>query len=325
MEGIITTAFLILLFAFIVIVFSKSKGGNFKFIWKFKQTPEEIGREGENEVIKALGKNIENEKYVINNMIVIGKNGRTSQIDHILINSNGIFVIETKSHAGRIYGQANQREWTQVLAMGDVKHKMYNPIKQNATHLYNVKEILGNSYPIYSMVVFVNADILNVNAENVYNIPSMEYHINRPREKQLTAEQINRAYEILCQAKEKNNVSDEEHIKNIEKLQEDISNHICPRCGAKLVERNGRNGLFLGCSNFPKCKYTKPWEYIPQPKDELLNDINSSQSELPEREELITEISTNEEKLPTKEDLLEEIKTEELFEAVNVKESVSEE
>lgn len=31
---------------------------------------------------------------------------------------------------------------------------------------------------------------------------------------------------------------------------------VCPRCGAKLVERNGKNGPFIGCTGFPKCRYT---------------------------------------------------------------------
>ena len=31
---------------------------------------------------------------------------------------------------------------------------------------------------------------------------------------------------------------------------------ICPQCGNKLVEKEGKFGKFLGCSDFPKCKYT---------------------------------------------------------------------
>ena len=31
---------------------------------------------------------------------------------------------------------------------------------------------------------------------------------------------------------------------------------ICPRCGAKLVERKGKKGSFVGCGSFPKCRYT---------------------------------------------------------------------
>ena len=33
---------------------------------------------------------------------------------------------------------------------------------------------------------------------------------------------------------------------------------ICDKCGAKMVIREGRYGRFLACSNYPKCKNTKP-------------------------------------------------------------------
>ncbi len=32
----------------------------------------------------------------------------------------------------------------------------------------------------------------------------------------------------------------------------------CPKCGAVLLLREGKYGKFLGCSTFPKCKYTRP-------------------------------------------------------------------
>lgn len=32
---------------------------------------------------------------------------------------------------------------------------------------------------------------------------------------------------------------------------------ICPECGGKLLEKNGGNGRFIGCSGFPKCRYTR--------------------------------------------------------------------
>ena len=33
--------------------------------------------------------------------------------------------------------------------------------------------------------------------------------------------------------------------------------NICPRCGNELVKRMGTRGEFLGCSSFPKCRYTR--------------------------------------------------------------------
>ncbi|MFW6047390.1 MAG: DNA topoisomerase, partial [Candidatus Woesearchaeota archaeon] len=43
---------------------------------------------------------------------------------------------------------------------------------------------------------------------------------------------------------------------------------ICDKCGAKMLIRNGRNGKFLGCSNFPKCKNTKSLDENMQVKEE---------------------------------------------------------
>ncbi len=34
----------------------------------------------------------------------------------------------------------------------------------------------------------------------------------------------------------------------------------CPRCSAKLVERKGPYSKFYGCSNYPKCNFTKKIE-----------------------------------------------------------------
>jgi len=34
----------------------------------------------------------------------------------------------------------------------------------------------------------------------------------------------------------------------------------CPECGGELVIRKGRYGEFIGCINYPKCKYTRPLE-----------------------------------------------------------------
>ncbi len=31
----------------------------------------------------------------------------------------------------------------------------------------------------------------------------------------------------------------------------------CPKCGSKLIQRNGSRGPFIGCTSYPKCKYTR--------------------------------------------------------------------
>ena len=46
---------------------------------------------------------------------------------------------------------------------------------------------------------------------------------------------------------------------NIEKVKiEDVkTGEICPDCGGDLVIKDGRNGKFIACSNYPECKYTR--------------------------------------------------------------------
>ena len=41
------------------------------------------------------------------------------------------------------------------------------------------------------------------------------------------------------------------------KMIEESKNNKCPNCGGNLVIRKGKYGKFLGCSNYPKCHYTK--------------------------------------------------------------------
>ena len=38
---------------------------------------------------------------------------------------------------------------------------------------------------------------------------------------------------------------------------------ICPKCNkGHLQQRNGKFGAFLGCTNYPACKYTQPVEGV---------------------------------------------------------------
>ena len=47
------------------------------------------------------------------------------------------------------------------------------------------------------------------------------------------------------------------YIRLVEKDTEKTETKLCPKCGGKLKERAGKYGNFLGCSNYPKCKYTE--------------------------------------------------------------------
>ena len=41
------------------------------------------------------------------------------------------------------------------------------------------------------------------------------------------------------------------------KVKDKVLNEKCPKCGHPLAEKHGRNGKFIGCTNFPECDFTK--------------------------------------------------------------------
>ena len=238
---------IVIIISIIGIIFGKSTCG-----------PESKGKRGENTVAKVLGDTIIGEQYVINDLLFRTKSGNSCQIDHIYINKFGIWVIETKNYAGYIYGEENQREWTQVLAFGNEKNKLYNPIKQNATHIYHLSNYLNVKNIFQNIVVFLSgADITNIKSNNVYSIHELSSIKNVGTSINLTVEDMEYYHNRLLELKNSSSISKEEHIENIHKMQEQIQQGICPRCGGTLVLRNGKNGQFYGCSNFPNCKFTK--------------------------------------------------------------------
>jgi len=44
---------------------------------------------------------------------------------------------------------------------------------------------------------------------------------------------------------------------NMEKIEDKKTGEICPECGSDLVEKKGKYGTFIACSNFPTCRYIK--------------------------------------------------------------------
>lgn len=219
--------------------------------------PSVKGKIGEARVSRKLKKLAKkNGGQIFDNVIIPGENDKTSQIDHIYICKYGVFVVETKNYAGRIYGTDGQLEWTQVLAYGHSKNKLYNPVKQNGTHIMRLSDILNLDVTFYSVVVFVKANIDNVDSDYVYRISDLKYLLHE-MEEELSENQVEEICNIINEYKLHPVKTDKEHVKEVKQMQRDIAHNICPRCGGELVLRHGTNGDFYGCSNYPKCKFTK--------------------------------------------------------------------
>jgi hypothetical protein len=91
--------------------------------------------------------------HLLNNVTLPYQDG-TTQIDHVLVSTKGIFVIETKDYSGWIFGDEKSRQWTQVLYK--IRSKFQNPIHQNFLHAKVVEQLLDflPKEQIHSVVVF---------------------------------------------------------------------------------------------------------------------------------------------------------------------------
>ena len=203
------------------------------------------------------------EEYHVIDDVLFMSNGRSTQIDHIVVSPYAVFVIETKGYKGWIFGGENSEYWTQIIYKR--KSTFYNPIHQNDGHIRFLKFLLKDlgNIPFVPIVVFNNEADLKVNVNNhiVVNRYCLKDAILQYKETVINLElktKIISRIEASSRTQEKRAMR--EHKYNARSKQYDIRNMIqhgvCPRCGGMLVERRGKYGCFYGCSNYPKCTFT---------------------------------------------------------------------
>ncbi len=116
-------------------------------IYRFQNRGEEL-------ITHTIIKNLPSTSWHLLNNITLKTSDSTTQIDHILVSTYGVFVIETKHYTGWIFGDKNSKQWTQVLY--GTKNRFQNPLHQNYKHLKSVQALLDFLPPeqINSLVVF---------------------------------------------------------------------------------------------------------------------------------------------------------------------------
>ncbi len=220
------------------------------------------GKIGESRVSRILTKLNREEYKVLNNLYLPTSNG-ISQIDHIVISIYGIFVIETKNYKGWIHGHENSEYWTQTIFK--YKTRFRNPIKQNWSHIYALKEILPNfQQAIYHpIVVFAgSAELKNVtsNLPVIYDFHLLREITDNSINTNLSIQQVDNIVNLLNIICIKDKQIKNEHIKQLGnhsyKRKNVVISPECPQCSGNLVVREGPYGNFYGCSNYPKCRFT---------------------------------------------------------------------
>jgi len=127
------------------------------------------GRDGEIRNSDRLERGLDENYYIINDVdLAFGK--KKSQIDHIVLGPNGIFVIETKNWRGKLIGNETDSVWTQIKEDKNgntIKIKLGNPIVQNLRHVQTLNSLLEANGIICDdilSVVVVNNENRDINS-----------------------------------------------------------------------------------------------------------------------------------------------------------------
>ena len=242
------------IFAGVIIV------GFIYFRYKWPSIKGKLGERGVVFYLSFLNKN----KYTVLNDLIYRNGDRSTQIDHVVVSTRGIFVIETKNYKGSIYGSEHKDYWMHTL--GRHRYSLYNPIIQNENHI----RFLMRKFPyicerkqcIHSIVVFLNTEKLKLSGDCSCGVrlKNLNYYITSFRRVVLSQEECSKIVAMLRDEQWADPNAERKHLKNVKaavnEYERKVSQGICPRCGGELIRSKGKYGTFLGCSNYPNCKYT---------------------------------------------------------------------
>ena len=120
---------------------------------EYERPEERAGREGEYIAINIIRRVLRNEDVLLTN-VDISYDGRKAELDNVIINKYGVFIIEVKNYAGTIYGKTDDYTWIKYKTdpYGNTFTKtVRNPIKQVNRQVY----LLARHLEEYGFYVWV--------------------------------------------------------------------------------------------------------------------------------------------------------------------------
>jgi hypothetical protein len=229
------------------------------FAWYF--SPKQRGIRGERAVAAKLRANLPAEYIVLNDLYLPLPDGTTTQIDHVVVSQYGIFVVETKTYSGWIFGDEKSAKWSQSIYRK--KSSFQNPIRQNYKHICALVDNLGidKSY-FHNVVVFRGGCSFKTEMPNgvVYDHRVVK-HILAFEQPLIKLSQVQEVAEVIGEWQSTvSATAKQSHVSNLKKRHEGVSAGDaapkCPYCGGEMVLRSPKNGgaPFYGCKAYPKCR-----------------------------------------------------------------------
>ena len=234
---------------------------------------------------------LDQRQYIVMHDIMLPtEEGTTTQIDHIVVSQWGIFVIETKTYSGTIYGKKGEPQWTVKYHFRRKGFPRQNPLRQNYKHIATLAECLGIGQEYFKTIVaFANSAKFGkeLPPEVMHIRDVVEYIREKSTEAIIPQEQIREVADaIVAWQNTLSHAQKAAHVANLRKTHpprktteaaavapssaptppaetavpaaqpEGTTAPLCPKCGVPMVlrQRKSDGGKFWGCPNYPKCR-----------------------------------------------------------------------
>ena len=252
-----------------VILFFGIAFGLLALIKAFK--PQIKGWFGETALDGFLRLKLDSARYrILHDIMLPTDEGTTTQIDHIVISRWGIFVIETKTYSGWIFGAARDPQWT--VTHFKRKDRFQNPLRQNYKHLATLSECLGIPLDYFKTVIAFSGEATFKTAmppEVLHFRDVPDYILRQSTTPLIPPEQVPEVESVILEWQQSlTRDQKSSHVQNLRKTHPQpppapVSSApspdtppACPKCGAPMVLRTRRSdgGTFWGCSRYPSCR-----------------------------------------------------------------------
>ena len=232
----------------------------FRIFLMWWNSPKQKGKRGEKLVARRLRKGLPDEYLILNDIYLPLPDGTTTQIDHVVVSQYGVFVVETKTYSGWIFGDEKSAQWAQSIYRK--KSRFQNPMRQNYKHICALANNLGIDKSYFIGVVAFTGDCTfktDMPDGVVYSRRAADYIRSHDTPK-IKASQVADLADAI--AEWQGTVGEEQqsnHIANLKKRHSAVregENPLCPLCGGEMVLRRRKSDgkPFYGCKSYPKCR-----------------------------------------------------------------------
>ncbi len=197
MFAFISLLFIALLIALVTVAISKGK-----LRYNFESPEKRAGRYGERFATQIIGEILKDGDTLLTNLHIVAA-GKQCELDNVVINNRGVFIIEVKNYTGELYGEEDDEQWikNKITPGGSFyQETIRNPIKQVNRQIYITSQYLkeyGLDTWVEGYVFFVEMNSPVVSKRVLVTQKDIDDAIHYGYNNKLTVDKKNKIVELL--------------------------------------------------------------------------------------------------------------------------------